>query len=200
MTGHAMEECGRPLSDAPNRAGRASPESTAAQPRRQPVDVVVSRSPQHSIFSQVSAAARARRVDLSGLGLTGEQAFAVRALGGSLAAGYVPDVSVPIADRPDVSVAEQVDALHDRTEADVAADFAYVAERSRGWAAAADQPRRWLRGYAELTRSGWRRFEPRWRSSRELLDRETEAGRLGRAGPPSDDGTSTRPAGSLTSP
>ncbi|MET7337949.1 hypothetical protein [Nonomuraea sp. NPDC005650] len=91
------------------------------------------------------------------------------------APGYsvVPDSIVPRPPVDDVSVQEQIDRLHDMPPDLLLKDL----EQAFGplpahWRAAADQPDRWLRGYAGALADVWAVAEPLWGRARPLLDRE----------------------------
>jgi DNA-binding transcriptional ArsR family regulator len=136
--------------------------------------VVVSFSPQHTLYVRMSRAGRTGPRAAAGRprAVLGEHAFALRPL--LAPASSVPDVVVPIEHRPDVPVCEQVEALHDYPEKRVRADIVTTCSQLRAWEPVAQDPRRWMRAYAGLTRASWQRMQPLWHSARHLLERESE--------------------------
>jgi hypothetical protein len=77
----------------------------------------------------------------------------------------------------DVTVQSQISALQDTEPDALIRDM----EQTFGpgappahWRAVAEQPRRWLRGYAGALADVWNTTEPLWKRARPLLDREIE--------------------------
>lgn len=96
---------------------------------------------------------------------------------GSFAAsgpGKLPDCCMPIAPAADVTVAEQVGRLRDLPGHMLLDDLhGPVGDHlPPAWAAAADQPGRWLRSWAQLCLDAWDDLEASWRMAGPLLDRE----------------------------
>ncbi len=88
--------------------------------------------------------------------------------------GSVPNVLVPIAPSRDVSVPEQVQRLHDYPPDDLITDIATLGKTTRLWQPVADQPRRWLDGYADAVSAATPLLCDWWPTVRPLVDRETE--------------------------
>lgn len=147
-----------------------------AAPAAHALDLSMSHSPQHTLYLRLSAAVTTQRRDLRRrLAVTSaETVAALRPLQTSGGKGLVPDAVVPIVDRADVTVREQIAALHDYPDRRLTEDLAYIGQRTSAWDAVARDPRRWLRAYAETIRTYWQHLEPRWRSAQHLLDREVE--------------------------
>lgn len=90
-------------------------------------------------------------------------------------ASLVPDCVLRTPDT-DLTVAEQVESLLDTAGDTVVAQLAAMfgpAVPGR-WRAVADDPARWLAGYAKATREVWDRYAPIWRRGLPLLEREAE--------------------------
>ncbi len=156
-------------------------ETMTASPENAPLpadklDLSISHSPQHTMYLRLSDAVASRRRDPRRrlIVASAEQAAALRPLQISRAHGYVPDAVVPIVDRTDITVGEQIAALHDYPEQTFTDDLEFIGTHNAAWATVADDPRRWLRAYAETIRMYWQRLEPRWRSAQHLIDREVE--------------------------
>ncbi|MCG5220951.1 winged helix-turn-helix domain-containing protein [Streptosporangium sp. KLBMP 9127] len=93
-----------------------------------------------------------------------------------------PDSIVPLTPLGDVPVEFQVAWLRDASPDVLVGDLeqAFGGEPvPRHWRSAADDPQRWLHGYAAAVDNVWSVTEPLWRRARSALDREVE--RIGAA-------------------
>jgi DNA-binding transcriptional ArsR family regulator len=158
-------------------SGRSGPSGPAAVTA---LDVSVSHSPQHTMYLRLSRSAAGSGNGGPGApaamsaATSGAAVLALRPIQAAAAHGYAPDAVVPIVDRPDVPVGEQVAALRDYPERELAAEIAAIRVYTRAWDDVGDQPRRWLTAYADTVSAYWQRLEPRWRAARVAIDREIE--------------------------
>jgi hypothetical protein len=90
-------------------------------------------------------------------------------------ASLVPDCVLRAPDG-DVTLPEQVEALHGIDGDEVAAQLSAVfgSELPGRWRGAAGDPGRWLADYARATEQAWSAYAPIWRRGLPLLDREAE--------------------------
>ncbi len=86
----------------------------------------------------------------------------------------MPNALVPIAPTRDVGVSEQVQRLHDYPPDDLITEIATLGKTTRLWQPVADQPRRWLDGYADAVSAATPLLGDWWPTVRPLVDRETE--------------------------
>lgn len=89
----------------------------------------------------------------------------------------VPNALVPLAAVRDITVSEQVDALHEYSAQTLLDDIENLGPGAPLWRQAAADPEQWLRTYAGLVGRCWQLFEQRWRLLRPAVDAEIE--RLG---------------------
>lgn len=144
----------------------------------------VSLSPNLTALAMIADAVAGRRRGLpqpwrkavsSRVGPHGHEAVRSLAVPGH---SIAPDSIVPLSPvHGDISVHEQVSALHDTPPEALLADL----ERTFGpgappahWRPAAARPSRWLHGYASAVADVWRAVEPLWQRARPLLDREIQ--------------------------
>lgn len=87
-----------------------------------------------------------------------------------------PDSLTPLDPTRDLSVAEQVERLHDISADELLTDLDEVFDGAppAHWLAVADRPRPWLDGYAGVNAEVWAALEPLWRQAQPLLNREVE--------------------------
>lgn len=161
------------------RAGRGPvmtlPTRIASRQQRRPLAVTVARSPQQTVYLRMCAAFRSRLADNARRGAPAAvDAFALRPCTDGRVRRYVPDVTVPIVDRADVTVAEQVAALRSYPERLLVEELVRGGHHLGAWRHVARNPRRWLDGYADACWTAWQRLEPEWLAARHLIDRETE--------------------------
>lgn len=88
----------------------------------------------------------------------------------------IPEVSSPIVEPRDVSVAEQVDALHAAPDRALLDDLAgvYGADVPEFWQPAAERPDRWRASMASAVTDTWRALEPTWHGAAARLGTEIE--------------------------
>jgi DNA-binding transcriptional ArsR family regulator len=143
------------------------------EPGQLAVSVVL--SPQHSVVGQVCQAGRGRSA--GGLALErylrprARFAFDTFATPGPKP---LPDCCLPIPPTTDVTVAEQAERLRDMPGQVLLDDIRgpvgdYLPPT---WAAASDEPRRWLRSWADASLDVWAVLESEWHKAGPLLDRE----------------------------
>lgn len=141
------------------------------------MDVSVSLSPQHSVYWRMAGLATRppRRVASSPVPRRSWHPGFLRLHPAPGAITVVPSAVVPIVSRIDVSVREQAEYLSDGFPLDaLRRDLVDVAAVTSAWAAAAREPRRWMRSYAAASLATWLELEPYWISARHLLEREAE--------------------------
>ncbi len=138
------------------------------------MNVSVVHSPQQSVFFLLRELAGTLPAGRTPPELSDrDRAFALRPIRRQRLHGAVPDALVPLSPRTDVSVAEQIAALHDYSPEDLVQDLGADGV-SAAWEPVARDPRRWLAEYADATAAAWRFLEQRWTSARAALDREAE--------------------------
>jgi DNA-binding transcriptional ArsR family regulator len=137
--------------------------------------VSVALSPQHSVVGLAYHAACGRTAGSFVFGRylrpRSRFAFDTFATPGPMS---LPDCCVPIPPATDVTVAEQAERLRDMPGQVLLDDIRGPTgdHLSSTWAAASDQPRRWLRSWADTSLDAWAVLEPGWRKAGPLLDRE----------------------------
>ncbi|WP_146607823.1 ArsR family transcriptional regulator [Spongiactinospora gelatinilytica] len=102
-----------------------------------------------------------------------EAALPIGAPGHSVA----PDSIVPLTPLGEVPVARHVAWLRDAKPDDLQEDLGRTFGTEpvpRHWRRVADQPRRWLQGYATAVDEVWSAVEPLWRRARPAIEREVE--------------------------
>ncbi|MFC4013970.1 winged helix-turn-helix domain-containing protein [Nonomuraea purpurea] len=86
----------------------------------------------------------------------------------------LPDVVLPGEFTRDLAVSEQVEMLRDLPGDDLLLELDTLTDGRPPpqWRQAFDDPRRWLRGYADLMEQAWSAMRPVWERARPLFERE----------------------------